>query len=199
MKPSKEQLELPRGREAVRNALIEAAARLFAERGPSQVSVREVAAEARVNHGLVHRHFGSKEGLLRAVLNDMAARVADRVGPAQDDEDLRTLLAKIFSDTRGVGLHWKVLARALLEGWDPSELQQRFPVFARLVAATRRSPDVDVDPVSLAVLLFSTGLGLLVFEPYLEAAAASEGSSWPETLQGVIGTIAESLRRAPAD
>jgi TetR/AcrR family transcriptional regulator, regulator of cefoperazone and chloramphenicol sensitivity len=43
------------------------ALRLFAERGPDAVTVRQIAAAAGVSPGLVVHHFGSKDGLREAV------------------------------------------------------------------------------------------------------------------------------------
>ena len=40
---------------------------LFAERGPDRVTVRDVAAAAKVSPGLVMHHFGTKAGLREAV------------------------------------------------------------------------------------------------------------------------------------
>ena len=68
-----------RGREEVRAAVLAAAGELFAERGPSAVSVRDIASLAGVNHGLIHRHFGSKEGLLRETLELMAGEIAEQM------------------------------------------------------------------------------------------------------------------------
>ncbi len=42
-----------------------AARRLFAEHAIRAVSVRDVAKEAGVTHGLVHHYFGTKEQLIR--------------------------------------------------------------------------------------------------------------------------------------
>ncbi|MEU4048222.1 TetR family transcriptional regulator [Streptomyces olivaceus] len=52
--------------EASRRAILDAARRELYERGYSRMTIRGVAARAGVTHGLVMRHFGSKEGLLRA-------------------------------------------------------------------------------------------------------------------------------------
>ncbi len=60
--------------------------RLFAERGVSAVSVRDIAADAGVSPSLVIHHYGSKEGLRTAV----------------DDRALTTLLS-LLADTAGGG------------------------------------------------------------------------------------------------
>jgi AcrR family transcriptional regulator len=51
----------------------EAALRLFAERGPDAVTVRQVAAAAGVSPALVIRSYGSKDGLRDAVDGHVAA------------------------------------------------------------------------------------------------------------------------------
>ncbi|MEM6672911.1 MAG: CerR family C-terminal domain-containing protein [Planctomycetota bacterium] len=50
----------------VRQRLLSSAERLFAERGPDRVSVRDIAEHAGVSHGSIRYHFGSKEALYRA-------------------------------------------------------------------------------------------------------------------------------------
>ena len=51
----------------------EAALRLFADRGPDGVTVRQVAAAAGVSPALVVRRYGSKDGLRDAVDGHVAA------------------------------------------------------------------------------------------------------------------------------
>src|SRR5512143_3225775 len=69
-----------RGRASVMEALLDAATELLAARGPAAVSVREIASRAGVNQGLLHRHSGSKEALLRSVLERLTRRLVPR-GP----------------------------------------------------------------------------------------------------------------------
>lgn len=57
----------PTGRAQIRRAVLRAATKQFALKGTS-ASLREIAAEAGVNLGLIHRHFGKKDDLLREVL-----------------------------------------------------------------------------------------------------------------------------------
>jgi AcrR family transcriptional regulator len=168
----------PTGREAVRDALVDAAARLFAQRGPSNVSVREIAAEAGVNHGLVHRHFGAKERLLGEVLDRLAARVDAGLGPDADALPLPELLRRTFATTRAHRLYWHVLARAILEGMEPASLQRRFPVVERLVRALEKERGLPIDPASAATLAVALGLGMMVFEPYLRAASGLDATRW---------------------
>ncbi len=53
---------------STREKLIAAGERLFADRGFAGASLREITREAGTNLAAVNYHFGSKEGLLRAVL-----------------------------------------------------------------------------------------------------------------------------------
>lgn len=59
----------PVGKDEVVAAALSAAAELFAERGPGATSIRDIAARSKVNHGLIYRHFGTKEQLVGAVLD----------------------------------------------------------------------------------------------------------------------------------
>ena len=51
-----------------RQRLLNAAARLFAERGFARVTVRDICEKARANVAAVNYHFGGKDGLYTAVM-----------------------------------------------------------------------------------------------------------------------------------
>src|ERR1700753_2218751 len=107
----------PIGKDKVSAAVLEAASHLFAEKGPAATSIREVAARAGVNHGLLHRHFGSKHQLLAATLQHLADSAAA----------LRESGAS-FERVEAAGeLHARVMVRSTLDGFAVEELQQRFP------------------------------------------------------------------------
>ena len=57
-----------------RRRLVEAASRLFAERGYRDASVQAIGEAAGVSRGSIFWHFGSKEGLLLAVVEQAFAR-----------------------------------------------------------------------------------------------------------------------------
>jgi len=78
-----------------RARLRDAALHLFARQGFAATSTRAVAAEAGVSPGLVTHHFGSKEGLRRAV-EDEVLRVFDEALAELDDlDDQETMLAAL--------------------------------------------------------------------------------------------------------
>ena len=77
--------DTPHGPEEVRAALIEAGDRLCARSVPSQVTVRAVAAEARVTTGLVHHYFESKDALLIATVRASSRRISAAAQAALGD------------------------------------------------------------------------------------------------------------------
>ena len=187
----------PRGRDAVRAALIEAAARCFAERGINATPIRDIASRAKVNHGLIHRHFGGKDGLLRALLAQLSEEVnrtlderfADGLPPP------RELIPLIFGGTERVGLHWRVVERALLEGLSPEALQSDFPVFRRLVTSYEGLGYSATAALAEASLTFATGLGFLSFQGYLEAAVDARGGDWGEVRRELMGRFLARVER----
>src|SRR5262245_63128344 len=62
----------PRGEET-RRALLEAAARLFAERGYHATSVPDIVRAAGVGHGTFYEYFGSRHEILLAITEHAAS------------------------------------------------------------------------------------------------------------------------------
>lgn len=56
-----------------RQALLDSATALFAERGFARTSLDDIAAGARVTKGALYGHFASKQALFRAVLQELEA------------------------------------------------------------------------------------------------------------------------------
>lgn len=74
--------------------VVEAASRLFAERGYQATTTRAIAAAAGVNEVTVFRTFENKQGVLRAILERLARAQAGHLVPEQVPSDVRaTLLA----------------------------------------------------------------------------------------------------------
>ena len=122
--------ERPHGRDEVRAAILQAARRRFAAQGPS-ASTRDIAADANVNLGLLHRHFGTKDDLIRAVFADAAAH---GYATAEEATTFDEALARTFAGTvDGDDTYARMLAGVLLAGRHPKELQDEFPTMSRLI------------------------------------------------------------------
>jgi len=85
-----EKLTPERRRQMTRDALVEAAAEVFAKKGVTGASMEEIAAEAGFTRGAIYSNFGSKEELLLAVMDrfiaHQLAEFAEEV--VVDSEDL---------------------------------------------------------------------------------------------------------------
>jgi AcrR family transcriptional regulator len=155
----------PRGRDEVVAALLSTATRLFAERGPKAVSLRDVAAEADVNLGLIHRYIGSKEDLLAAVLASSDAWPLELGLPVGSLEEVVDTFLKVgLADVP----YLMVMLRAALDGYDIKRLRETMPLVER-AARTARSNlprrDADVRVAMLtAALLGWQALGPMLLE-----------------------------------
>jgi AcrR family transcriptional regulator len=65
--------------EQTRQALIDAARRLFVEKGYAETATPDIAAEAGVTRGALYHHFDDKKALFRAVIESEAAVVAEEI------------------------------------------------------------------------------------------------------------------------
>ena len=96
---------------ATKAALLQAASELFAERGFSATTVRDVAARAGVNQALLFRYFGSKQELFAAVLTRNSEQVIAELSAA---ELPRQLLLNLLDSAEPHGEHPLV---AMLRSW----------------------------------------------------------------------------------
>ena len=174
----REQSELSRER------LIEAATRLFAERGYRDASVQAIGEAAGISRGSIFWHFGSKEGLLWAVVQRAFARweaetLVPEVGDARGEEAIgRALRAhrRFLADEGGT---LRLLFVLMFEALGPRpELAGEFARLHRdlRVLATPWLQEAvadgdfrsDVDPETIVTLIIAT-LGGIVYQYLLDA------------------------------
>ncbi len=67
-------------RSSTRTLILEATRRRLVEHGYANLNVRDIAAEAGVNHALIGYHFHGKQPLVLAVLDEANARLLERQG-----------------------------------------------------------------------------------------------------------------------
>jgi AcrR family transcriptional regulator len=75
----------------VRDQLLEAATRLYAEAGYRGATTRRIASEAGVNEITLFRHFGSKDALIREAIARAGAHMAEPALPDPPRDPLREL------------------------------------------------------------------------------------------------------------
>jgi AcrR family transcriptional regulator len=160
----------PVGAAAVRSAVLEAAAARFAAEGPD-ASLRDIADDAGVNLGLIHRHVGNKDDLLRAVL---ANEVERGLGAIADADDVADALRRMFPEAGGESRYVRIVAWLLLRDPDRFRHQDEFPGMQLL----RALPDppgggarLDGDERDARLVLAMASLyGWIVFGPQLRAS-----------------------------
>jgi TetR/AcrR family transcriptional regulator, acrAB operon repressor len=166
--------------ERSREALVAAAAALFAERGYRDASVQAIGERAGVSRGSIFWHFGSKEGLLWAVVERAFAEwqrdvLVPDVGSARGLEAVRRALRahRRFLAERGgeLRLFFVLMFEAL--GPRPDLAEE----FARLHGRLREltvgwledAPDVRADVDAEAVIVVITAaLGGIVYQRLLD-------------------------------
>ena len=163
----------PRGRDEVKIAILEAAADLMAQRG-SAASLRDIASAAGVNLGLIHRHFGNKSDLRRAVLMHLGTELRTRLERANGSGSLRSLFNAVATDDRAL----RIQILALLGDEPVADVQDQFPVMNRLVEMALEAAGPDADPAEVRFRVgrgIATGIGWLILEPFLREAVGIEG------------------------
>jgi AcrR family transcriptional regulator len=86
-----------------RAVLLEAAAREFAKNGPKGTRVQDIVQAAGVNERMIYHHFGSKDGLYRAVMEDQRMRlgtawwpILEKAATLEPHEGMRLALNGFF-------------------------------------------------------------------------------------------------------
>lgn len=138
--------------------------------------MREVARRAGVNHGQIQHLFAGKDGLYRAVLEDLAGGLDDQLREVEGDELARAAFEATLSDRRFV----QFLARYLVEHPDGEIPQASFPVVKRLEA------DKGYDSRPQLAALLAAGLGWAFFSRWIAAALQLTEHEAVEVVQSIV-------------
>ena len=144
-----------------KDRIIEVAERLFAKRGFSGVSLREITSEAGVDVALVKYYFDSKQGLFdallhrrAAILNDLRSDALDRVlarhDPAPVEEIIDAFTHPLLNEIVGEDETWRDYFGLLAQvnnnpDWGGKAMSRHFdPLVRRFIDALRNAlPDAD--------------------------------------------------------
>ncbi|MGB7589189.1 MAG: TetR/AcrR family transcriptional regulator [Solirubrobacterales bacterium] len=158
-------LRVAQGR-STRALLLAAAGDLLREEGYAATSTRAVADRAGARLSLVHYHFGSKRGLLLAVLEDLTERLLHRQQAMFSDDrpfadQWRTACDYLREDVDSgyVRILWELWAAGLAdpelaERWRATQRGWRELIEARLERLqTERGVELPMRPRALAALI----------------------------------------------
>jgi AcrR family transcriptional regulator len=156
----------------IRNAALE----LFAARGAAGTTIREVARAAGVSAGLVQHHFGTKDGLRKAVDEFVVADALSTITglPESLEERSAEFASRMGAVTRDRPAAVLYLARAASEGTELGKSAFREIVdhgvreFRAMEEAGQLGPGLDLEWAVLQMLLFN--LSTIMFEPAIEHA-----------------------------
>lgn len=190
---------------ALREALVEAAARLAAERGAGALSLREVARRAGVSQAAPYHYFADKSALLAAVaeegfrLFDQVQAAAYAQAPDEPVERLQALGASYVRFALDRPHFFKVMFRPHLveHAKYPALFEVSHRTFERLVDSTRAARLAhghdDPDPLAAAMLMWSVPHGLAML--YLDGPL-SDGTP-PRALEALARAATLPLAMAP--
>jgi AcrR family transcriptional regulator len=163
-------------REAARTALLDAAERLLIDEGHAGITTRKVAAEAGVNHGLVHYYFGSIEELLFQAMERYTERLLARqralyAAAIPFIEKWRTAMRFIDEDLEAG--YPKIWAELHAVAWNRPQFQERIAhvhvqwreIFGEAVAKATDELDLERTPFSadaFVALVATFNAGLLL-------------------------------------
>jgi len=191
--------------EGTRERLLDAAERLFAQKGFDGASIREITAAAASNVAAINYHFGSKENLYRevfrrrlAALRDLRTERLRKVMGGPERPPLENVL-EAFTRSFLEPLMEQGAGRQLMELWAREMLQRRLPreLFERemllpvqeaLITALRRAePRLQPEDARLAVFSLVAQLVHVVHRQRLDEYG--EGTAPPFDLERITGHI----------
>ena len=197
---------------ATRDLILQAARRRLIEEGYANLSVREIAADAGVNHALIGYHFQGKQQLVMAVLDEANARLLERqarmygtAGSASEqwkqacafyEEDLASGFVKLLMELMGASFHDEALRKEFtprLLAWQKliEEAVDRF------VSETGLELPISTRAISAGITWFWMGM-----EASMALGVAEEQGHQREALAAMATLLqraeAGTRRRAPA-
>jgi TetR/AcrR family transcriptional regulator, repressor for neighboring sulfatase len=176
--------------DAVRRAIVDAAADLFGRHGVDAVSLRQIASAADVRLGDITRHVGNRAELIDAVFDDVSSQLAHEL--LDQPFEVPT-----FDRDTTLGRWMAVLNHFVHNGVDVGTRAGPFnPVLAVATLAEERYGLDPFDARIRGAQIVAHALGWRLFEAYLVAAGGLE-STPIETLRDEYGTTNRRLGATP--
>jgi AcrR family transcriptional regulator len=163
-------------KEQTRALLVDAALRVFAERGYDEATVEDIAAAAGYSKGAYYFHFASKEDIFQELLDQWTDTRTERLGAFHEAAPAAAALVETLEAFLSYGERESLWPRLLVEFWAEAGryeairrgLVRAYAAWQRLLAQTfQRAADSgllspQLDPDAAARLVLATHDGLVV-------------------------------------
>jgi AcrR family transcriptional regulator len=167
--------------------ILDAASRLFVERGYERTTIRAIAGVAGVDGGLVMHYFGSKQGLFQRVTH--ARAVPELSGSAEQVTE--QILARLAESLASEPVHSLALLRSMLTHPEAAQtLREGAARFQAQISRPIPGDDADVR----AALVSAVMLGVIVSRHLLNSDALTAAS--PQRVIDLLRPCLRSLTRA---
>jgi AcrR family transcriptional regulator len=189
--------------------ILEAAERRLLGGGPEAIRLQEIAADAGISHPAILHHFGSREGLVEAMvlrgITNLQAQFLEG-WPSAKEPDIEGVLDRFYevASHRGIArmLAWLILSgqgnRTMTPGvFKPAAERMHAGRVRRALNQRRRSPELE-ETLFAATLLFILVLGDSLFGPSVRRAIGlGSGADSTRRYRRWLSKTVEAVRNAP--
>ena len=180
-----------------RELLIDETVRCICEEGFSAASTRHIIERAGMSWGVIQHHFGDRDGLLTAVIDDAVDRLVAAIESLSDPalvletEGLVRAAWEAFANPRAkAGLEILIATKELRAGFDKRHMER---LLVALAGLNRRygTGSGGEHTVALALLLWTTPVAMMIAETFATLPFAVE-----EAQQAIVDLIDYHADRA---
>ncbi|HEY6301160.1 MAG TPA: TetR/AcrR family transcriptional regulator [Candidatus Binatus sp.] len=212
--PSRDRTATRRRRSAAetRSAILEAAERRLLGGGPEAIRLQEIAAAAGISHPAILHHFGSREGLVEAMVMRGIAKLQGQFlegWPSAKEPDIEGVLDRFYevASRRGIArmLAWLILSgqgnRTMTPGvFKPAAERMHAGRVRRALNQGRRPPELE-ETLFAATHLFILVLGDSLFGPSVRRAIGlGSGADMTRRYRRWLSKVVERMEsRRPAN
>lgn len=193
--------------------ILEAARKIFAEKGFDATSTREIAEAAKVNQAMIHYYFRSKAGLYKRVLITqmflLFREIGRRVDPNSAGDEFVVTMPVLMVNVFRKHPVWLKLVRRELAGGAVGllevmrELGPIGPKGFRDMLQSRYEEGLqsgklrDIDFNSLSHLLITLAYGIMLIDPLLEQVSgttARDDETWVVRSKAFVSILSDGIK-----
>ena len=163
-----------------RDLLIDETVRCIREEGFSAASARHIIERAGVSWGVIQHHFGDRDGLLTAVIEDAVERLSSSLevlsdaAQVTDTEDLVRATWEAFANPKAMaGLEILISTKQLRSGLDGRHMERLGAALANLMARLNHATNGE-HAVALGMLLWTSPVAMMIAEMFATPPLATQ-------------------------